>query len=309
MDKTRQNIFLSLTRFYLLASIVLVATVFTFLCSTQAVAVPVDAITKTKGLTLSPLRSELALAPGTSLEGVLTVSNSTKAPMVVRLSVETFSVINQQYDYAFTAETDVTKWVTFVPEEVNLAPGESQQVTFTIAVPLTAEPGGRYISLFASTDTKTGDGSVNSRQRIASLVYVTVTGDVSRIGRLLSLTSPWVIASESKWTTALQNSGTTHFRSRYNVVVQNIFSNQSVARTDGDTLILPGSVRAVSDTLPVPKLPGLYKAVYTIGLGDTPATVETRFVLYLPPVAVAAVFFILVLVSIVLLRKKKSAKR
>lgn len=239
--------------------------------------------TTNRGLTLSPLRSELNIAPGTSFDGTLTVANSTNQAMTVHLSADEFSVINLQYDYAFTAESDVAKWATFIPEDVSLAAGKSQKVTFNIGVPLTAELGGRYISLFASTATDSVDNNVNSRQRIASLLYITVLGNVTRAGHLVSLSSPWAISGESKWSMAIQNTGTTHFRSRYTVNIHNVLGHDTSTSASGDALILPGTVRSIADTLPLPPFPGLYKYIYTIGLGDTPAVIETRLVLYVPP--------------------------
>lgn len=251
---------------------------------------------KPKGLTLSPLRSELDITPGTSLNGILTVTNSTDKVMSVSLNAEEFSVIDPQYDYAFTVESDLTKWVSFVPENTSLVAGETKKISFSVGVPLTAEPGGRYISLFASTNTSAPVGGVSSRQQIASLLYITVRGDVTRSGHLVSLSAPWAIGGQSIWSINLQNTGTTHFRSRYNVSVQNLIGNSVVASMAGDALILPGTVRAVSDTLPSPQLPGIYKVIYTIGLGDTPEAVETRFMVYMPPQAL-----ILALVTITLL--------
>ena len=84
--------------------VIVLSVVCTYRWSTQTVAAQNKVITKPKGLTLSPLRNEIEIAPGTSLDGVLTVTNSTKKPMTVSMNAEAFSVINQQYDYAFTAE-------------------------------------------------------------------------------------------------------------------------------------------------------------------------------------------------------------
>ncbi|MEP7204648.1 MAG: hypothetical protein ABI716_00445 [Candidatus Saccharibacteria bacterium] len=250
-----------------------------------------------KGLTVSPLRSELEIAPGTSLDGGLMVTNSTDKPMKVSLNAEEFSVINQQYDYAFTEESGVASWVTFASNEVSLAAGESQKVLYRVGAPLSAEPGGRYISLFAATDSQSQSEGISSRQRIASLLYITVNGDVSRIGQLVSLSSPWVINGDSRWSVVLRNSGTTHFRSRYSAQLQNLLNHNIDASMSGDALILPGTVRAVTGALPAPKLPGFYKAIYTIGLGDTPAKIETRIVLYMPP---AYGVLVMVMISLVL---------
>lgn len=264
----------------------------------------VSAASSLQGLLLSPLRTEISLAPGTVYGGALTVANKTTAPMVVSLNAEEFSVINQQYDYAFTEESQVAKWAVFNPSELTLAAGESKTVSYQVSAPLSAEPGGRYISLFASTDTGVHDGGVNSRQRIASLLYITVLGDVTRAGYLISLTSPWAINGESKWSVAIQNTGTTHFRSRYTVNIHNVLGYDVGVSASGDALILPGTIRSIADTLPLPPLPGLYKYIYTIGLGDTPAVVETRLVLYVPPVFIAISSLAIIVIVWLFVRKR-----
>src|SRR5680860_1013498 len=67
-----------------------------------------DSATKLKGLMLSPLRTEFNIAPGTSLDGILEVTNSTDKLMVVDMAAEEFNVVDQQYNYAFTPDTNVT---------------------------------------------------------------------------------------------------------------------------------------------------------------------------------------------------------
>lgn len=262
---------------------------------------------KSKGLTLSPLRSELEVAPGTSVEGILKVTNSTTAVMTVSFSAEEFSVINQQYDYAFTAESDTAKWVTFNTIELVLAVGESKNISYRVGAPLTAEPGGRYISLFVSTDTNSSESVVNSRQRVASLLYINVTGSVTRKGKLLSLNSPWLLTGKGQWSATIQNSGTTHFRSRYNVAIQNLIGGGTVSEGSGDALILPGSIRAISDEIALPKWPGLYKAVYSIGLGDTPFIPENRYILYCPPSVAATIVVIITFLVFWVIRKRKKS--
>lgn len=264
-----------------------------------------------KGLTVSPLRHEFNIAPGTSSDGTLTVTNSTDKPMVVDLNAEEFSVINSQYDYAFDPDSNVTQWVTFNPSGVSLNPGESRKITYTVGVPLSAELGGRYISLFASTNVGALDDSASSRQRVASLLYITVLSDVlgavTRAGHVLSLSSPWLVTDKGTWGVVLQNSGTTHYRSEYSVQVMNLFGGE-VASSQGDALVLPGTVRSISDALPLPKILGLYKIVYKIGLGDTPAQTEVRYMLYapvLPTIAIAAVITVLILE----LRHRRSVKK
>lgn len=235
-----------------------------------------------KGLGLSPLRSELEITPGTSLAGTLTVTNATNAVMKVDLSAEEFSVIGQQYDYTFNSGSELAKWIRFSIPSLNLAAESNQVVKYTINAPINAEPGGRYISLFASTNAGEEDVAINAQQRVASLIYLTVAGDVSRKGELLSLSSPFIATKPADWTMVLRNSGTTHFRSRYSVSMNNILDGTTAATAEGDALIMPGTVRLVADKTPLPKWPGIYKIVYNIGLGDTPAVNRSNYILYLP---------------------------
>jgi len=299
----------------LLRKITVFTIFFVFICtilisaSAWAVSDNFNEPLKSKGLTLSPLRTELELAPGTAKEGYLTITNSTKETMLVNMNAEEFNVTNDQYDYAFNENSDVVKWVDFNPSSVELAAGKSERVKYRISVPLSAEPGGRYLSMFASNDTSASGNGLSSRQRIASLLYVTVTGAVSREGHLLSLSSPWLVTGKTSWSVALRNTGTTHFRSRRNVQIVSIFGEKAsiISNTD-ESLILPGSVRLVTDDLPLPQFPGVYKIIYTIGLGDTPAKTVTKYILYAPPLAIV-LFVTAIMIALSLIRRKRSAKK
>lgn len=235
-----------------------------------------------KGLALAPIRTELLVSPGETVGRKLQLTNYSDTQMTVRLDAEEFGVVNQQYDYSFDAQSDVSKWVSFDSPTVNLEPGKSSIVSYAVRVPQNAEPGGRYISLFASNDIQTAPGEIHTEQRIASLLYLTVKGDVTRIGSLKSLKSPVVFDGYEPWKLVVANTGTAHFRSKYTVSVRNIFDNSEVASRSGDSLVLPHTTRAISAQMPVLKYVGVYRAVYTVGLGDAPAA-KREFIIYFLP--------------------------
>ena len=241
-----------------------------------------DNALSTKGLALSPIRTELDMKPGVSFKRSLQLTNYSNQPMAVHLSADEFSVINQQYDYTFSDHTETSRWASFVASDVSLGPGKSKVVAYTINVPSTAEPGGRYISLLATTDVPTAPGEIRTQQRVASLVYLTVQGDVTRVGSLKSLNSPFIFDGYQNWKMAIANTGTTHFRSKYTVSIKNIFDGHEVATKSGSALILPHTTRDVTTRLPVPKFIGLYKIDYTIGLGDIPAVKQVYYIVFLP---------------------------
>jgi hypothetical protein len=226
--------------------------------------------------------------------------------MKVQLSSEIFTVINPEYNYRFSVDSEVARWVQFQTTVVELEPGQSRSVTYDIAVPLGAEPGGQYISIFASTDSEQQQGAITSRQRIASLIYITVDGDVTRNGVFLSLSHPWLAGDSTDWSASIQNQGTTHFRSRYAVEVRSLIGNSLVAKSDGEALILPGTIRRISDGLPLPAFPGVYRVTYSVGLGDQPAQVEARIQVYLPAWLWVSVVVGLIIAALLSVRRKKS---
>lgn len=260
-----------------------------------------------KGLTISPIKKELNVTPGTVVNGYLVVENTSDGAINVDLKADEFSVINQQYDYAFTEESEVSKWVTFKEKSASLKAGETKKIFYDVSIPQSAEPGGYYVGLFVGTSSGSSDEGIISEQRIASLLYITVLGDVSRVGRLVSIVSPWLSINHGEWSALLKNEGTTHYRSRYNVTFYSLFGQIASKTKTGEALILPGTIRLITDNFDMPKWPGLYKASFVIGLGDTPSETAVRYLLFLPPWSIGLILIVVVM-TILLMRKLKPKK-
>lgn len=278
-------------------SLILAVAVFSLSAAVPAHAAP------QRSLGISPLRSELTIAPGTTFDGKLSLTNSGKDTLSVSMDAEVFSVTNDLYDYSFDASGKGVDWVNFNKTSVSIEPGKSTIISYKVAVPIDAEPGGRYLSLFASSSPSADASGVVSINRVASLLYVTVAGDSTRTGKVLTFNSPFVTFSEPTWTATIQNSGSAHFHSIYSVNVKYLFGGESIGSTQGDSLILPSSVRLLSQQIERPQWLGLYRLDYTISLGDVPAQQETRYMLYVPPIQSLLVLGILV--GLFLLRPKR----
>jgi hypothetical protein len=275
----------------------------------SSAVIPAHAVTsQDRSLGISPLRNELTIAPGTSFDGKLTLTNSGKDPLSVTFDAEVFSVTDNVYDYAFDPAGTGVNWVTFSAESIEIQPTKSATIGYKVSVPIDAEPGGRYLSLFASSTPTTSETGVTSINRVASLLYITIAGDVTRTGKILTFDSPILSFGNPGWSSTLQNSGTTHFHSPYSVTVKSLFGGAALQSASGDSLILPSSVRLISQPIPMPEWIGIYRLDYTIGLGDLPAKQETRWILYLPPFQ--ALILIAIILTIVFLRpgRRKKAK-
>lgn len=255
--------------------------------------------TANTGLSVSPIRSEFAISPGAVYTGTLNISNSNSKTINIELSASEFNVVNQNYDYVFNDSSELVEWVSFEESRFSLSENKTRQVKYYIGVPNNAEPGGRYISLFTTTDVYDVDGTVISKQRIASLVYFTIDGDILKTGSLIKLNAPWLFIDKAGWSVTIRNSGTTHFQSVYSVKIYSLFGKKT-ASYQNDSLILPASIKLISSDLPKLSLPGAYVANYSVSLGDSPSESKTSVLLYLP-----VWFVVLCLVIILLLFIKK----
>lgn len=256
-------------------------------------------------ISITPLRNESEIAPGFAYSGSFTVTNRGTSPRETSFTAETFAVINPAYDYVFKADTPETSWVKFGRDSVLLKKDESAEIHYEVNVPIGTEPGGYYLALFATNQSTTENVSgITPTERVASLLYLTVTGEASRAGKLVQLTSPSVVFGSADWSATLQNTGTLHYRSNYTTAVYTLF-NHPVSSTEDSRLILPSSVRLVEGSLKNPEILGVYKVVYNVGLGDSPAEQHTRWFLYLPPLQ--TILILLILLGAVVLVKKRRA--
>jgi len=264
---------------------------------TVDIVVAKDDMSLSKGLAMSPIRNDLKVSPGDIVSRKLTLINYSGQLITVTLNAEEFSVVDTKYDYAFNARSDLSKWVTFENNPIAIQSGKTTTISYTVTIPKNAEPGGRYLSLFASIDPQTAPGELRTEQRIASLVYLTVKGNVTRTGELQSLTSPTIFDGYQPWSLVVANSGTAHFRSNYSVSIRNIFDGKEIVAATGSSLILPRTARAITAPMAAPKYIGVYRAVYTVGLGDSPPAMREYYVFFLPKQLYVSLISLLVIVT------------
>lgn len=254
---------------------------------------------------VAPVRTELELSPGTIVYDFIEITNNSSNPTDIQLTAEEFNVINQKYDYIFTDDSDIVKWVGFEESTINLKANETKKIKYSVGVPNNIEPGGRYISLFASSRIK-NDGGFASKQRVASLIYITIMGDVTKTGVLVNFNSPWLTGRGGGWSTTIRNSGSTHFHSLQSVTIFSLFGNK-IAESSNDSLILPASIKLTTHALPNLSLPGVYRAIYKVSLGDSPSVEKKTILIYIPSWA-GYVFILIVSIFLVknIIKKSKN---
>jgi hypothetical protein len=115
------------------------------------------------------------LAPGTTIERAVEVSNTTAAPMRVELYSAAASIMGGKFVGAEgRTPNDASTWTSVDPPVVTLAAGTVEQVTVTVEVPADAPPGEHYAAVWAEARAMAMSGGVSEVNRVGIRLYLDI---------------------------------------------------------------------------------------------------------------------------------------
>jgi len=170
---------------------------------------------------IQPLRQTAIVDPGKVQELTLSVENDEDEAIKVSGEVSAFSIAEKTGNALFDVEDEVADWFLVEPSSLTLEPGQRGEFQFTVSVPETAEPGAKYVGLFARKAP--GDGQVGVGARVASLLFLHVAGEVHEdVIRKVFVVDPGIsFGAEPTVTLALENAGTIHVVPEGRLLVRN----------------------------------------------------------------------------------------
>ena len=146
-----------------------------FVVLSLCIAVPRQAY----ALTLSPIRYEIAGNPGEVLTQDLKVFNESKESHLYYVSFSNFEAQGDSGSPTFIdPKDDLGTWITSSVASVNLGAGEQKTISFKIAIPKDAEPGGHFAALFLGTTAPGESNGVSIGTKTGALILLSVNGDV-----------------------------------------------------------------------------------------------------------------------------------
>jgi hypothetical protein len=233
---------------------------------------------KERGLLISPIRNYEAMDAGDTKTRSVTVANMTNKPIVVTMSLEQFSVADYVYDYRFSQPKN--NYIRLVENRIELKPFESHQVPYEVKLPASAAPGGEYYTFFASATL--GTGTLSGTVRAASLLYLTVNGDLDQTGNIVKSSIPWVVFTpQIPYTIDIKNTGNVHYFANFTGSVAGAFYNSSPTGTS--QLLMPKTTKRVTGTVASPLLPGVYKLNFGYTTDGGAKVNRSQYFLFLPP--------------------------
>lgn len=237
---------------------------------------------KPSGITVTPVRSRPTLQPGSTSAGSLKITNNTATVQKLNLSAEHFGVTNENYDYSFT-EVGSENWISFTDNSITLQPNQSKELAYKLAVPASASPGGHYFSLMVATQGSNNSTRINEIYRIASMIYLEVSGKIVYKSSLLSLDVPWLTTDKNiPFSVRLANNGNTHEDTRVSVKTETLGINRLGTEKILPNLTLPNTIRNIDSKTQLGWLPGLYKFTATYAPKQGGQDIKSQTVVYLP---------------------------
>ena len=257
-------------------------------------------------LKISPVRTDIVVAPGKSEVVVMKITNMTKAPMTIQAIENDFVAGDERGTPALILDADkfapthsLKRYMTPIPN-TTIAPGTTQEIKVSIKVPLDAKPGGYYGAVRFTPVSLGGASSVSLNASAASLVLMTVPGEIQE---KLNLTK-FDIKQGSKIDTIFQSANDLQLSFRLEntgSIQEGPFGNISVMQ--GDTVIysydfnneipremvLPDSARVWDIPLKNIGSFGNYTIKATLSYGQKNQTIEVTKSFWVIPIAVIAV--------------------
>jgi hypothetical protein len=176
----------------------------------------------------------------------------------------------------------ISSWISVSSEGITLAPGQSQEVPYTINVPANVGPGGYYGAIVFGTQApkaKPGEAdkgaSVGVAGQAASLVLLQIAGIANEQAEVREFKTDKDFYStpfKVNFYTKIQNLGNVHLKPRGEIVITDMFNKKVTTLTVNDIggNILPASTRMFSNIWQDNFAFGRYQAALSLSYG-TPA--------------------------------------
>ena len=209
-----------------------------------------------------PLRTrfDYTVAPGQSLDDAYVVRNEGSAAQT--FTVYATDAFNTD-DGAFAlleggvAPSDAGSWVAFSGQpsvQVDLQPGETATIPFTVRAPDDASPGDHAAGVVVSVQSP--DGQVLVDRRLGTRLYVRVPGELQPNLTIAGLSSSYTpslnpFAGETTVTFTVPNAGNVALSGQLKTDVRGLFGIALAAPVAQEVSeMLPGSTRTITTTVP-----------------------------------------------------------
>lgn len=201
---------------------------------------------------IPPILENIEAEPGKIYSSSYELYNETEVAQTYYLIAHNFIAMGEEGQSDIMTEKDqqigLSSWIKFGETQLLLLGGERKRVSFTIEVPVDAEPGGHYAAIFATTQPPSGEVSLGENTGV--LLLVKVPGDIRENAELVeySLASGKKVYNRPpvEFLIRIRNDGNVHFKPLGDISINGWGGEKAIVNANpllGN--ILPKSIRAL----------------------------------------------------------------
>ncbi len=134
---------------------------------------------KAQAVTVSPVRIELAVDPGQSIDSSIKIYNNERGVKTYYLFAAKFDSQDEtgQPHFIPNDKTGIVSW-TNLPTSIDVGPQQSQNVNFSISVPAGTDPGGYFGAVLISQIPPSPSGfDISLQSEVGTLLFLKVNGN------------------------------------------------------------------------------------------------------------------------------------
>ena len=236
------------------------------------VLIPAFTFSAEVSISVSPIRVEHLVKQGEKGTDMISVTNDGTAPTRLKVSIEDWTLTkdgNPMFMKAENSKYSCAEWIRVNPVDFRLAPGQTREVRYTVAVPQGVEDGGYRVAIIFETVPDVTPGEqikrVFLKGRIVTILYELVgkpTPEGHSNGMRAELKKEGV-----DFIVALQNTGKVHYRTKGSITVKDAEGKKAFEVDIPDVPVLPESEREIKASYDksIPK--GKYTATAVVDIG------------------------------------------
>jgi hypothetical protein len=270
------------------------------------------------GMKVSPVRTDLVMSPGQTRTVTVMLENVTTTNGSYNVITNDFQAKDETGapSLLLNGATNVKhglKAYMSVPKTIAVNAGQEKQVTVNITMPANIAGGGYYGAVrFVPASTNQGGANVSLSGSVASLILVSVPGNVTEDLQIASFSASHGTSSGSFFTTNKDLSATVRFRNNGNVQEQpfgkillkkgsKTLGSYEINNSDPRGNVLPDSIRRFDVPLKGIGSFGKYTLQGNFGYGNKGQLVSASTTFYVVPLALLIIVIVIVVLLLALL--------
>jgi hypothetical protein len=263
---------------------------------------------------VSPVILNIELSPGKTYTYDVTISNSSRSPLPVKLTFDNFNTDEKGIDLSpgnTQNDNSILPWVAVSPQDLIIPAQSKKTVTITITLPKRIPVGGYYGVLFVepiiSAETKTS--IVSAKVGVLMLANIGVSSKKNTI-EFVSSTYDKKIYSQGpvKNTFRIKNTTLNHFSAKPVLTVEPLLGKKTTIPLE-EKIIFPGKIRLWDAFFELPDYyHGYYKTTLTVSTGNGQVQVLENYILAFPVLQAVGTLILVTLVLLTIIFRRRVSK-